>query len=512
MKHQVLIIGSGLASLTAACRLVAKGVTDIGIYAPAFGGTPFIAAIDFSLPQNPAKDSEELYEQDMIHAGYGLNNRALVHAMVSHSVETYTFLDELGIPFSRLEDGTLRYRHLSGSTVPRSLCSTKGLIGVDMVNVLKDYLKKHGVEVHTGWKAFALDVQDNRVQSVMFTGQDGSQLQVQCAVCIAGWGGVGNLFGTSTYPADEDGRTIAVAYEAGVKLVDLEFLEYEPMVVASPQGAVGEPCPTAMLGEGAQLFNTKNERFLLKVRPQGEAGAPKTLINKAIWQQVQEGNGTEHGGCYVDLRMIPVETLKLYPWFYNRLMDNGVDPHTTLVEVAPMAHSFSGGILVDADCRSTVGNLYAVGEAAGGFHGACRMAGNAAAQAAVSGLMAADAVKKDLDTGSVQIGAAAAAAEYTVDADVRGRFTPIIDEAAKSLGVYRNGDDLARAVETLRGVRADPSLVRDTDTRLRAAAVWLMACAALKRTESRGTQNRTDYPETDESQAASNVFCKEQLE
>ena len=341
----------------------------------------------------------------------------------------------------------------------------------------------------------------------MFVKSDGTRFAVSGSTFIAGWGGVGNLFGTSTYPSDEDGRTLAAAYEAGVKLIDLEFLEYEPMVVASPVGAVGEPCPTAMLGEGAQLFNTKHERFLLNLRPQGEAGAPKTLINKAIWQEVQKGNGTEHGGCYVDLRMIPVDTLKLYPWFYNRLMQNGVDPHTELVEVAPMAHSFSGGIAVNTECRSNIDNLYAVGEAAGGFHGACRMAGNAAAQAAVSGLLAADSIAMNNETGSYND--SGQIIPYASDSAISEKYKSQIDSAATALGVYRNGTDLQNAIDILNGILENPELVHDTDTKLRATSVWLMLRAALKRTESRGTQNRIDYPDADEKQLYSNIFLKD---
>lgn len=507
MKHRIVIIGSGLASLTAVCRLVKKGITDIGIYASAFGGTPYIAAIDFYIPDNRNRDSESLYEEDMIHAGYGLNDKKLVHAMVAHSFETYMFLDSLGIPFSRLDDGSLRFRHLSGSSVPRSLCSTQGLIGADMIKIMSAFLKDHGVDVHTNCKLYALSVKNNKIQSAMFVKNDGKQFAVAGSTFIAGWGGIGNLFGTSTYPPDEDGRTLAAAYEAGIKLIDLEFLEYEPMVVASPVGAVGEPCPTAMLGEGAQLFNTKHERFLLALRPQGEAGAPKTLINKAIWQEVQKGNGTEHGGCYVDLRMIPVDTLKLYPWFYNRLMQNGVDPHTELVEVAPMAHSFSGGIAVNTECRSNIGNLYAMGEAAGGFHGACRMAGNAAAQAAVSGLLAADSIAMNNETGSYNDGGQII--PYASDSAISEKYKSQIDSAATALGVYRNGNDLQNAIDILNGILENPELVHDTDTKLRATSVWLMLRAALKRTESRGTQNRIDYPDADEKQLYSNIFLKD---
>ena len=86
------------------------------------------------------------------------------------------------------------------------------------------------------------------------------------------------MFGDSTYPNDINGRTIAIAFDAGAKLVDMEFLEYDPMVVITPESAKGEPCPTAMLGEGAYLLNSHMEHFILKDRPQGEAGSPKNFF------------------------------------------------------------------------------------------------------------------------------------------------------------------------------------------------------------------------------------------
>jgi aspartate oxidase len=147
MKHQVVIAGSGLSALTAACRLVSRGVKDIALYAPAYGGTPFIAAIDFVLTGNPYHDTQSCYTDDMIRAGFGLNNPELVQAMVSHSEETCNFLTSLGIEFSRLDDGSLRRRHLSGSTYPRSLCSTNGLIGVEMIEKLTACLKKNSIEL-----------------------------------------------------------------------------------------------------------------------------------------------------------------------------------------------------------------------------------------------------------------------------------------------------------------------------------------------------------------------------
>jgi aspartate oxidase len=508
MKHKIVIAGAGLGALTAACRLVKNGCSDIALYAPAHGGTPFIAAVNFVIPGSPYPDSPECYADDMLKAGYGLNDRDLVSVMVNHSELTYSFLSSLGVDFSRLDDGSLRRRHLSGSTYPRSLCSTKGLIGAELIEKLTGFLKNEGVPILTGYTAVALSRFSNRMSAIRFVDSNGTVTDVEAETFIAAWGGVGNLFGRSTYPPDENGRTLAIAFEAGVKLVDLEFLEYEPMVVMDPLGAVGEPCPTAMLGEGAFLLNKHNERFILDERPEGERGAPKTMLNRAIWKQVKAGYGSPHGGCWVDLRHIPVETLKLYPWFYNRLKAHGADPHHELIEVGPMAHSFSGGIKVDTSCRSNIENLYAVGEAAGGFHGACRMAGNAASQAAISGIIAADAISsapQNFVTGARPVNFS----EYRCDDTVREKFGPVIDTASVALGVYRTGPSLESSLKTLTQLLDDPECSKDTDTKLRAESVLLMVRAALERKESRGTHNRTDYPDQDTAQNHNTIFYKE---
>ena len=263
-----------------------------------------------------------------------------------------------------------------------------------------------------------------------------------------------------------------------------------------------------MLGEGAHLLNAKGERFMLKVRPQGEAGAPKSLINRLIWQEVQNGKGSPHGGCYVDLRHIDREVLKGYTWFYDRMLQNGVDPKEMLVEVAPMAHSFSGGIAVDASYRSTLEGFYAVGEAAGGVHGACRCAGDAASQAAVSGVICAE---KMVASGVLQsppdvLFPCSRRVEIGIYSKFSDRIQPLMQQ---EMSAYRTKEGLSRALEEVESISREKAVIQDEDTKDLCIAAKLMLQAALDREESRGTHCRVDYPEMDSRFEHSLTYVKE---
>lgn len=496
IERDVLIIGSGLAALATAARLSEAGRRDVALYASGRGGTPFIAAINFVLPDNPYGDSPERYAEDMASAGYGIGDRALIEGMCRATTAGYELLERWGVEFARDADGRLKRRHASGSTFPRSLCRTTGLVGVEILEKLERGIASRGIVSRLGRECVGLLADGGRVRGAVFRDREGHVEDVLANTVVAAWGGVGGLFGATTYPDDIKGTTIAIAYEAGAELVDMEFLEYEPMVVISPGGAAGEPCPTAMLGEGAHLLNSRGERFMLAARPQGEAGSPKTLINREIWKQVASGSGTPGGGAWVDMRHIPVSVLEAYPWFYRRLVANGVDPARELVEVGPMAHSYSGGIKVDGRYESSIRGLYAVGEAAGGIHGACRLAGNAASQAVISGMLCAEAIGgSPAVPRSPGAGAAAPAFVDPVDEAVRARLVPgMRDLAAKALGVHRNGADLASARDRLDRLLHEGELDRDGESRRIAESILVMIVAALERKESRGIHSRTDFP------------------
>lgn len=493
-RCQVAIAGMGLSALTAAARLVELGVEGIHVYADGFGGTPYIAAINFVLPDNPYGDTPEQYCRDMLEAGYRIGNPDLVKAMTARTLDGYELLCRWGADFARNEDGTIKLRHVSGHTYPRSLCQTSQLIGKELLSVMIPKLEAAGVRFYRNCRVVELLTRDGAMEGFTVQGPEGLR-QVYAPVVVAAWGGVGNLLGRSTYPGDIRGNTLGMAKKVGAVMIDMEFLEFEPLVVLDPPGAAGEPSPTAMLGEGGYLRNADGERFLLRVRPQGEAGASKSLINREAWKQIQQGKGSPHGGVYLDLRHIDRAVLQSYPWFFDRLMNAGCDPNLQQIEIGPAPHSFSGGIRIDENYASNIQGLYAVGEACGGIHGACRCAGNAGSQAALSGMLCAEGIVRTArwDRPLPELPIA-----FRCDESVRAELWPRLQKiCADALGIWRDGPAMEAALDTVDKILNGPDAGKDTFTEQSALSVRMILEAALNRKESRGVHNRLDYPETD---------------
>ena len=205
--HKVAIAGSGLAALAAAARLHELGVKDIAIYANGLGGTPYIAAINFVLPENPYGDTPELYAKDMLAAGYNIGNKELVNEMAANTLKGYELLCRWGVTFAHNDDGTIKLRHVSGHTYPRSLCQTTNLIGVEIERVMLPKLAEAGIEFHKKSQVVNLLKNDaGKIEGFTVIENGGEPFNVYAPVVVASWGGVGNLLGTSTYPDDVKSR------------------------------------------------------------------------------------------------------------------------------------------------------------------------------------------------------------------------------------------------------------------------------------------------------------------
>lgn len=486
-KTEVLILGQGLAGLIVAARLKKLGHKNITLVGNGHGGSPEIAALNAVMPGSPHNDSVPRHIDDMMRAGYGVNDKALLVPMCSVLPEAVRFLEDIGATFTR-ENGFYKLRQTSGCSCPRSLCDTGMIMGKRLLPVLVDYVKDTSVFIDG--QAVELLTNDNRIAGAVILTPANETLVVDARVVVAAWGGVGDLFPNSTYRQDVDGSGLAAAWKAGLPLIDLEFLEYEPLVTLHPESLFGEPCPTAILADGAYLLNSDGERFLLKKLPEGESGAGKSLINKAIGEERAAGRTTARGGVFADMRHLSEETLNAYPWFNNRMLQGGVDVRKELLEVGPVAHSHSGGILVDPHCKTAIRGLYVVGEASGGYHGACRMGGNAASQTLGTGFICAEQIAAE--DASAYFGRSSVPT-VPVDLAVRRETREAVHKALDAgMNLVRTAQGLRQCLDTLAALEKKASA--DVLAAGRVTAAKLVSAAALAREESRGTHTRGDFP------------------
>lgn len=479
---KILIIGAGAAGLTCGSRLINQGEKDILIYTKGYGASPEIAGINFL-----TKDTEEerkLYYDDMMNVGYHINDSSLVDSMVNHSHDTLNFLLDLGVGFSKEDNGEYKKRHLSGHSTPRTLCNTEEFIGLTIMRVERKYIQDNNVGLNTGYEC--IHIKENSQGKFAYFMQKNKITEVKADFIVLAWGGIGELLGDSTYPKDVYGNTLGIGSDLALEFIDLEFLEYEPMVMLYPEKTKGEPCPTAMLGEGGYLVNKSGYRFLLD-ELETEAGAPKSIINSLIQREIDMGNGSEYDGVWADLRHIDVNVLKGYPWFYDKLMANGVDPNKELLNVGPMKHSLSGGIKVDRNYRVRNG-IYAIGEAAGGVHGACRCAGNGGAQSVVSGFIAANAILSDTLSKEGYIIEMSDDLEYKMDLEVfKAIKEDLIEIGMEKFEYVKDLEQIEEAVNNLKDLLDREDIHKDTKSLQSINSAIMVLESALTREESVGT-------------------------
>src|SRR6202790_2790900 len=203
---------------------------------------------------------------------------------------------------------------------------------------------------------------------------------------------------------------MALAYGAGAELMEIEFVQFHPTGMVWPPGVQGILVTEAVRGEGGVLRNKLGERFMEKYDPKKMELSTRDVVARAIYTEVREGRGTEHGGAYLDISQKPAEYVKKkLPSMYHQFKELAdVDITKGPMEVGPTCHYMMGGIRVDAEtAKSSVPGLFAAGEAAAGLHGANRLGGNSLSDLLVfgrrAGLAAAEHANK-LPVGSVDSG------------------------------------------------------------------------------------------------------------
>lgn len=528
LETDVLVLGGGMAGYRAAIAAKERGA-QVAIAYRARGASPYVIGFNAPLGHADSRDMPEVFFDDIIRGGYGLNDRRLARVLAYESVEAYESLAKMGVPFARgaelTGDGQRKalQRHLSGNTYPRSVYIPEGT-GRAILDVLIGRSHQDGIRTIAGHKVVQLlRHEDAVVGALLWRPQTQTLLTVSARAVVIALGGIGQLYADSTYPVDVAADSFGLAFDAGARLIDMEFVQFEPVVTVWPEACRGMEMPTAMLGDGAQLRNALGERFMMRINPpMGERGIEKAKMSLFIQRELDQGRGFAQGGVLFDTTILQPEKLESYVSHCKRLRAAGVDPAVTGPIVAPAAHSTMGGVFIDENGWSGIPGLYVGGEASGGVHGASRVAGNGctdtlvfgtvAGRGAVQGLLLRKAGRHEAATSEALGNLIALHGDESGAAlEIKNAIRNLLPQAA---GIWRSHTSLLNGLEVLNAIsgRLDTATGSNLDevigvieAKHMADTARMILSAALSRTESRGAHQRTDFPQRDDTNWLSHI-------
>ena len=511
----VVVVGRGVGGLLAALKASGAGASVL-VLGTGNGASAWLQGVNVAFGHADARDSPEAHAADILQEGYGLGDPGIAEDTAADALSVLCELDALGVSFAR-EGDRYRQRHAAGSTYPRC-CFVSGMMwGPRTQAVLTEILRSRPNVRFEKARAVRVLCDGNRVCGVLAVRpRSGEPLVYDCSAAVLASGGVGSLFAHSTYPSDVIGSSYAMAFHAGAELIDMEFIQFEPLVAYDPRAIRGYVVPTTLFGDGATLRDRTGDRFLLETRPHGEAGIGKETLVLAMAEMARGDRAGDSGEVWLDAREVPEATLEGYPWLYAHLKKHGIDLARDQLPVLPAAHTSLGGIAIDRRRRSSVQGLLAAGEAAGGLHGAGRLAGGSGTDVLASGARAgieAAALAGPPSGGAMEIYRSEFRSEACPTRPSPGQSRMLAETRelmSRYCGIWRNGEDLIFAFERIRALYEqtaprDPPAPGDFSVRL--ADILLVAGMVLesarRREESRGAHQRTDCPATDATLACS---------
>jgi L-aspartate oxidase len=518
------VVGSGVAGVRAAIELSQAGnvlvlaKSDLTNSATAWAQGGIAVALS-------DEDEIGLHEQDTINAGDGLCNPQSVALLVEEGPKYITELIEWGTEFERA--GTkLAFTREAAHSRSRILHAQGDSTGREITRAL--LARAHKISnLHLRAHAFTTGVilENGRATGVRFIDEaDGTQHELKAGAILLATGGLGQLYRETTNPEIATGDGMAIAYEAGADLSDMEFVQFHPTALAV-KGAPRFLLSEALRNEGGILRNVHLERFMKRYHEAHEL-APRDVVVRAI---VSEMHRTSSQHVYLDMTAKPKEFLeKRFPHIFATCMSYGLDLSTDLAPVSPAAHFMMGGVKTDLWGRTSIPGLYAAGETAmTGVHGANRLASNSLLEGLVFGARAGDAMMKDAPGGKKIAGilpgspapkpgtaAPANAPSQKPKSPTSETLQKLRELIWQQVGILRSGKELKVALETLRAIQIPQSPKHDRcDHELKNLRLLgsLIARSAIAREESRGSHYRSDFPfRDDEKFQKHSIIAKDQ--
>jgi succinate dehydrogenase / fumarate reductase, flavoprotein subunit len=527
-EHDVLIIGAGGAGLRAAIEALAQGAR-VGLVCKSLLGKAHTVmaegGIAAAMGNVDKADDWRTHFRDTMRGGKFLNNWRMAQLHAQEAPERVRELEQWGALFDRTEDGQILQRAFGGHTFKR-LCHVGDRTGLELIRTLQDRGVQQGIDVYMECTITRLIRDGDRIAGAFgYWREQGRFVVFKARSIVIATGGIGKAWKVTSNSWEYTADGMALAYETGAELLDMEFVQFHPTGMVWPPGVQGILVTEAVRGEGGTLKNNRGERFMEKYDPKRMELSTRDVVARAIYTEVREGRGTEHGGAYLNISHKPADYVKKkLPSMYHQFKELAdVDITTGPMEVGPTCHYMMGGIRVDAETgQSTVPGLFAAGEAAAGLHGANRLGGNSLSDLVVFGKRAGTAAAEH--SSRVQSGALDAEQLEEAEREMLAPFERTdgefpyeihrdLQETMHSLvGIFRNEEDLQKALgelekfkRRLESVRADGSRMFNPgwhltrDLRSMVLISEAVTRSALARRESRGAHSRIDYPNLDDT-------------
>jgi succinate dehydrogenase / fumarate reductase flavoprotein subunit len=524
--HDVLIIGAGGAGLRAALGALAQGA-KVGVVCKSLLGKAHTVMAEGGIAAAMANvdtaDDWRTHFRDTMRGGKLLNNWRMAQLHAQEAPERVRELEQWGALFDRTQDGQILQRAFGGHTF-RRLCHVGDRTGLEMIRTLQDRGVQLGIDVYMECTITRLLKDGDRVAGAFgYWREQGRFVAFRARSIVLATGGIGKAWKITSNSWEYTGDGMALAYDAGAELMDMEFVQFHPTGMVWPPGVQGILVTEAVRGEGGVLRNKLGNRFMEQYDPKKMELSTRDVVARAIYTEVREGRGTEHGGAYLDISQKPADYVKKkLPSMYHQFKELAdVDITKGPMEVGPTCHYMMGGIRVDAEtAKSSVPGLFAAGEAAAGLHGANRLGGNSLSDLLVfghrAGLAAAEHAKAiqatPINSGQVEEAGREIVAPferkdgespYTIHRDLQETMQNLV-------GIFRNQEDLTRALEELEKLKKRAERLSVEGSRLFNPG-WHLAQdlqsmltvseavtrSALARQESRGAHSRIDYPSLD---------------
>jgi L-aspartate oxidase len=483
----VMIVGGGLAGLFCALRLAPRPVTVLAAAPIGQGASSAWAQGGIAAAMAPG-DSAEKHLADTLVAGAGTVDEKIARLMVSDASARIHDLLAYGVPFDHDLEGHLALSREAAHGERRIVHVRGDMAGAAIMQALVETVRKTpSIRLLEGYIGETILTDGREVTGIVARPTaGGSPITFPARALVLATGGIGHLYAVTTNPPESEGAGLGMAARAGAMIADPEFVQFHPTAINIGR----DPAPLAteaLRGDGAKLVNDAGERFMLAIHPDAEL-APRDVVARAIHAEIAAGRG-----AFLDCReAIGAEFPHHFPTVYKSCMAAGIDPVTQPIPVAPAEHFHMGGVLTDANGRTTLDGLWACGETAStGAHGANRLASNSLLEAVVFAARAADDIREHVVPPELMTPVVEPNGIGVADPDAVAALRAIM---AADVGVVRDAAGLRRALAAIDALAGRDPSVRFRNMRTTAK---LIAAAALARTESRGGHYRADFPDAD---------------